>query len=870
MIDTLSPMMQHYMQVKEKNKDRIVFYRVGDFYEMFFDDAELVSQELDLTLTGKECGREERAPMCGVPHHSAEAYIKRLVDKGYKVAVCEQTEDAALAKGLVERQVVRVVTPGTVIEDSMLVDDRNNFLASIWLKSGTAGLCFADISTGRAYATVLTGDNLAQAINSELARFSPSEILLNDAMLDYTDVADFIKHTLQCSVELLDDSEFAESEAKTRLQTQFGVQAQGWFDVPAQRQALQATGALIGYLGATQVGGVQRIKTLNWYTTEEYMDLSPTSRMNLELTETMRTREKKGSLLWVLDKTSTAMGKRMLRQWIEKPLMNADVINQRLDGVESLFSHTVPRLELVETLSPMADLERLMTRVIYGSATPRELRALEATCASLPALQQQLKTFECGTLQQLNDWIDPLEDLQRCIDETLQDELPAAVSDGGVIRDGFNDEVDELRCLLTGSKETLAKMEQELKEETDIRTLRIKFNKVFGYFIEVSKSYMDDVPEHFIRKQTLTNAERYFTEELKELENKILGAGERLNVLERTLFDKLLGKVREQDDRIQRTAEAVATLDVYCSLAQVASVNKYVRPLVDSGDVVDITAGRHPVVELTQQHIPFVPNDTKLDGDDNRMQVITGPNMAGKSTYMRQVALIVVMAQLGSFIPADAGHIGVCDAVFTRVGASDDLSQGRSTFMVEMTELAEILDLATDKSLVILDEIGRGTSTFDGMSIAQSVIEYITDRDLGPGCKTLFATHYHELTDLENSVDGVKNYNIIVKKRGDEIIFLRRIVRGAADDSYGIEVANLAGIPATVLDRAKQVLKTLERSSMGVNKVAQLDFESYEEMQTTETPLELVERLKTLDPETLTPIEALNLVYELKNIVDES
>ena len=853
-----SPMMRQYFEIKERHKDSILFFRMGDFYEMFFDDAILASKELELTLTGRECGQEERAPMCGVPHHSAEGYIARLIEKGYKVAVCEQTEDPATAKGLVERDVIRVVTPGTVIENSMLADDRNNYIASIYIAGEEAGLCFADVSTGNAAATRFDGPDLEKLVVSELARYFPSEILFNGEILKHKPVTDYIKHYLASSVELLDDEDFDEAVAEARLSEQFGS-----LPLPQSAVERKALGALLGYLGRTQKKGVERLRVVEEYTAAQYMNLSPVTRANLELTETMRGREKKGTLLWVLDKTSTAMGKRLLRTWLEQPLMDATAIDSRLDGVEELYKGNVERLELADALAGVFDLERLMTRVVYGSASPREMAALASACRKLPDILTLIKGFESGEMRALQMSIDPLQDVMRDIDAALADELPAKLADGGVIRDGYNPEVDELRDSVHGGKGMLAGIEAKLKEETGIRTLKIGFNRVFGYYIEVSKSFTSQVPEHFVRKQTLTNGERYITDELKTLENRILGAGERLAVLERELFEALMESVAARLSRIQKTAAGVARLDVLCSLAQVAVANNYVRPQVDTGDTVTIKEGRHPVVEQMNLGSLFVPNDTLLDCGDNRMQIITGPNMAGKSTYMRQTALIVLMAQVGSFVPAAECTVGVCDAVFTRVGASDDLAQGRSTFMVEMNEVAEILQYATPKSLVILDEIGRGTSTFDGMSIAQAVVEYIADRDLGAGCKTMFATHYHELTELENSLDGVKNYNIAVKKRGDDITFLRRIVRGAADDSYGIQVAKLAGLPNEIVERAKQVLRVLEKNAT-TSRVTQLDFESFGELQAQDAPAELLDKLRQVDPETLTPLEGLKLVYELK------
>ncbi len=857
-----SPMMRQYLDIKQRNKDAILFFRLGDFYEMFFEDAQLASKELELTLTGRECGQEERAPMCGVPFHSAEAYIARLIEKGYKVAVCEQTEDPAQAKGLVSREVVRVVTPGTVIENSMLADDRNNYIASIYICGAEAGLCFADISTGNASATALCGADMDKQIISELARYFPSEILFNSEILAHKPITAYIKHYLASSVELLDEADYEDAQVHGLLEKQF----QG-ADAPQGTPQQKAMGALLAYLGRTQKHGVERLHVVQPYAAGQYMNLSPVTRANLELTETMRGREKKGTLLWVLDKTGTAMGKRLLRTWLEQPLMDAEAIQNRLDAVEELYKNNVERLELADALAGVFDLERLMTRVMYGSAAPRELAALAAASRRLPGILKLIASFESHEMRALQMDIDPLQDVCGTITGALADELPAKLADGGVIRAGYSAEVDELRDTVHGGKGMLAGIEAKLKEETGIRTLKIGYNRVFGYYIEVSKSFMNQVPPHFVRKQTLAGGERYITDELKTLEGRILSAGERLQALERELFEQLLRTVGAQLPRIQRTAAGVARLDVMCSLAQVAVANGYTRPEVNSGEEVCISEGRHPVVEKMNHGGLFVPNNALLDCGDNRMQIITGPNMAGKSTYMRQVALIVLMAQVGSFVPAAACSVGVCDAIFTRVGAADDLAQGRSTFMVEMNEVAEILKDATPKSLVILDEIGRGTSTFDGMSIAQAVVEYIADRDMGGGCKTLFATHYHELTELENSLDGVKNYNIAVKKRGDDITFLRRIVRGAADDSYGIQVAKLAGLPDEIVERAKQVLKVLEKNA-STNRVTQLDFDTYGDLQAQDAPAELLDKLRQVDPETLTPLEGLKLVYELKEALN--
>ena len=860
----LSPMMAQYFEIKKQHPDEILFFRLGDFYEMFYDDAILASRELELTLTGRDCGQEKRAPMCGVPFHSYEGYAARLIAKGYKVAICEQMEDPALAKGLVKRDIIRVITPGTVIESSMLQDDRNNYIASICVQGNQAGLCFADISTGEAHATCLKAEKLGPQIITEICRFTPSELLMNPELLRYKDVTSYIKQHMTCSVELLEDSEYGDEAVLPLLREQFGEDWPKSCGLEQGSVTARALGALLGYLHRTQKKGVERLKSVHNYAEAQFMQLSMVTRANLELTQTLRGREKKGTLLWVLDRTQTAMGKRMLRSWIEQPLVSSQAINQRLAAVESLFDQTILRADIAEALSRVFDMERLMTRTVYGSATPREIYALANTCDQLPELKKLAGECGCAPLQELADRIDPLADIRDKIYAAIQEECPSTLKDGGVIREGYSQEVDELRDIVHGGKGYLAQMEAKLREETGIPKLKIGFNRVFGYYIEISRTYTGEIPQGFVRKQTLANAERYITDDLKQLENKILGASERLLVLEHELFDSLLKEISGQLVRIQATAVAVATLDVLASLAEVAAVNHYVKPLVDDGDEFVIEEGRHPVVEQVLKGSLFVPNDTLLDCGENRMLIITGPNMAGKSTYMRQNALIALMAQIGSFVPAKSCRLGVVDAIFTRVGASDDLAAGQSTFMVEMTEVAGILQKATPKSLVILDEIGRGTSTFDGMSIARAVVEHICDKKEGLGCKTLFATHYHELTEMENSLEGVKNYNIAVKKRGDDVTFLRRIVRGAADDSYGIEVAKLAGLPASVTKRAKQILKALEASAPDAHKVMQLDFETVEAYQSPEAPSEVFDKLKALDVDTLTPLEALNFLYELK------
>ena len=865
----LSPMMQQYLEIKKQHKDEILFYRIGDFYEMFFDDARTASRELDLTLTGKQCGQEERAPMCGVPFHSYEGYVARLIAKGYKVAICEQVEDPAKAKGLVKRDIIRVVTPGTIIESSMLQDDKNNYIASIFIKGNTAGLCFADVSTGTAHITELRQEKVVPAVITELCRYHPSEVLMNPNTLDCRELTTYLKKNMQCSVELVEEERYAPGLVAIALENQFGRDWPAKTGIDEKGNVRFAMAALLEYLHDTQIKGVERLKTVISYNKAQFMRLSPVTRANLELTETLRGREKRGTLLWVLDKTSTAMGKRMLRSWIEQPLVSSGIINRRLNEVESLVNQTVQRGDLMEELRYISDLERMMTRTVYGSATPKEIYAMAQTCDRLPGLRRQAESCSCPELAELAAQIDPLTDIKEKIYAAVSPDAPSTLKDGGVIAKGYHTEVDELRSIRDNTKGILAQLETRLRQETGIPKLKIGYNHVFGYFIEVSNSYKNLVPETYIRKQTLTSGERYITQELKELESKILGAHERLIALEHRLFAELLETISAQLDRIQRTANAVAELDVLAALAQVAAENNYCRPVVDDGDELTIVEGRHPVVEQMLKGSLFVPNDTTLNCSTDRCLIITGPNMAGKSTYMRQNALIALMAQIGSFVPAKECHVGVVDAIFTRIGASDDLSAGQSTFMVEMTEVAEILKTATAKSLVILDEIGRGPSTFDGISIARAVVEHISDPAKGLGCKTLFATHYHELTDLEGILEGVKNYNIAVKKRGEDITFLRRIVRGPADDSYGIEVAKLAGLPGTVTRRAHEVLRALEASAPK-NNVEQMDFDALQEYNSPAVPSEVLEKLEALDVETLTPIEALNFLYELKKTLKGS
>ena len=860
----LSPMMRQYLEIKERNPGSLLFFRLGDFYEMFFDDAKQVSQELDLVLTGRDCGLEERAPMCGVPYHSYEAYVARLVAKGYKVAICEQMEDPATAKGIVKRDIVRVITPGTVTESSMLDESRNNYICSVFVEGGQCGVCFADVSTGETFVTELRG-NIARQLPDEIARYSPSELLLSPDVFSLDGFEDFLRARPEIAVEPGEDDMYDLAACDELMKAQFGaerLEQDGMYD---RSRAMRAAGALLRYLQHTQRQNVDRITELSYYIGEQFMRLDYTARRNLELCQTMRDGEKKGSLLWVLDRTKTAMGKRLIRKWIEQPLVNASRIQSRLNAVEELSGNAMLRDGIIDALTGMSDLERIMTRIVYGSAGARELRSVAYSASRLPALKASLQGVTCSELRGIFDDIDCLEDIAELIESAIVDDPPQTVREGGIIRPGYSKEADELRDDMSGGKDFIARVEASEREKTGIPKLKVGYNRVFGYYIEVTNSYRDQVPQEYIRKQTLTNCERYITQELKELEGRVLGAQDRLYKLEYQLFDEIRSKVAAQLERVQRTASAAARLDVLCSFADVAVTNRYTRPLVNTSGRIVLSEARHPVVEALLD-VPFVPNDVTLDNGDNRVAIITGPNMAGKSTYMRQTALIVLMAQIGCFVPATSAEIGVVDGIYTRVGASDDLSTGKSTFMVEMSEVADILRNATSNSLLILDEIGRGTSTFDGMSIARAVLECAADRRR-LGAKTMFATHYHELTVLEDTMKGVKNYNIAAKKHGDDIIFLRRIVRGGADDSYGIEVAKLAGVPDSVIKRAKVVLRELESG-----KAQTAPTGAGEQMTMSFTPpgeQEAVIRLKQLDVNSLTPMEAIGILDKLCQMVKD-
>ena len=861
----LSPMMKQYLEIKDNNKDSILFFRLGDFYEMFFDDAKLASKELGLTLTGRDCGQEERAPMCGVPFHSCDTYIAKLVAKGYKVAICEQTEDPSKAKGIVRRDVVRVITSGTLVEETMLDESRNNYICSAYSQDSSVGVSFCDISTGQLYVSEIDADNL----KDQLVSFSPKEILLGGDLATKNEFISFIKERLNSSIEVLGVADFDYFDCLESVATQFS--SDQVVSIKEKTSVIGSLGALLKYLKRTQMTGLERIRTIDFYKNDQYMRLDFNTRRNLELTQTMITKEKKGSLLWVLDHTKTAMGKRMLRSWIEKPLLNLAAIQRRQSAVAELVDNTVKRLELTAMLSGVLDVQRIMTKIVYGSANARELRSLCSATINLPQIKDILKDSTSSYLKDLYNSIDTLQDIQLLIDASIIDDPPFSTKEGGMIRQGYNAELDEINLIMTDSTSLLAQIESSQREATGIPKLKVGYSRVFGYFIEVTNSYKELVPDTYVRKQTLANCERYITQELKELEGKILGAKDKAVALEYEIFSAVRLKIAENLQRIEATTDALSQLDVLCSLATVASDNRYTRPEMDMSSVISLKASRHPVVETLIDNPRFVSNDVYLDDRENRVAIITGPNMAGKSTYMRQTALIVLMAQIGSFVPCDYARIGIVDAVFTRVGASDDLASGQSTFMVEMSEVANIVKSATSKSLLIFDEIGRGTSTYDGMSIARAVLEFIADKKK-LGAKSLFATHYHELTVLEELLDGVRNYNVAVKKRGDDITFLRRIVPGGADDSYGIEVAKLAGVPDWIINRAKQILKELSSNphSESINNQRKISVSETDDLQLSMIPAgdnAVSEKLRNTDIDTLTPIEAINLLYELKKLL---
>ncbi len=865
----MTPMMEQYFQIKEQYKDYLLFYRLGDFYEMFFDDAILASRELELTLTGRDCGEAERAPMCGVPFHSSEGYIGRLIEKGYKVAICEQTEDPSTAKGLVRREVIRVVTPGTLIETNLLSEQKNNYLCALYMGEFEFGVCFADISTAQVYATTFDGNNMEARLRNELGTYAPREILCNLKRVNMGEVGDFI---LSHRDMMLNDGQGARFDAtlcREAVKAQFGEQLRP--EILDDKALCMAVGAVLSYLSDTEKSDLSYIKELTVYTDGQFLEMDVNSRRNLELTESMRTKEKKGSLLWVLDKTKTAPGARMLRKWVEHPLLSTSAITERQGAVEELCGSFMLREQLAQELSHVLDLERLITRIVYGSANGKDLRAVSNTAEVLPEVRELLTTCKSDRLRRICEELDPLLDVHTRINEAIREDAPFSIREGGIIADGYNKDVDYLRSVMSDGKSWLDKLAEEEREATGIKTLKVSYNKVFGYYIEVTKSLVSQVPDRYIRKQTLSNCERYITQELKDLEGTILGAADKICALEYELFQEVRNFVSEQSARIQKTAALLAELDVYLSLATVASKNQYVRPEVDESDVIEIRDGRHPVVEQFVKDTYFVPNDVTLDTGKNRLMLITGPNMAGKSTYMRQVALITVMAQIGSFVPASEARIGVVDKVFTRVGASDDLASGQSTFMLEMNEVSYILKNATRKSLIIYDEVGRGTSTFDGMSIARAIVEYTNSRKIG--AKTLFATHYHELTSMEEEFEGVVNYNIAAKKRGDSITFLRKIVRGSTDDSYGIEVAKLAGLPNEVIKRAREILASVEETSKAIADSVEGGIGAKKKPVERDDTLisfddcineQVIAELKAVDLNTLSPFECMSFLFDLK------
>ena len=865
-----SPMMQHYLQTKEEYPDCILFYRLGDFYEMFFEDAKIVSRELELTLTGKSCGQEERAPMCGVPFHAYESYMNRLVAKGYKVAICEQMEDPKQAKGMVRREVIRVVTPGTNINEQALDEGKNNYIMCIVSLSDQFGVATADVTTGDFFVTEVDSK---RRLLDEIYKFSPTEVVCNEALFMSGLDIDDLKNRVGIVLYSLENWYFDDSLCENTLKEHFRVNSLEGLGLADLECGMIASGSLLKYLYETQKNSLEQISAIHPYTTGKFMVLDSSTRRNLELVETLREKAKRGSLLWVLDKTKTAMGARMLRSFVEQPLIEKEEIEGRLDAIEELMQRAIDREELREYLNPVYDLERLLTRITYQSANPRDLTAFKSSIGMIPHIRGILLELQSKEIQGICEDMDTLEDLYTLIDAAIEEEPPITVREGGIIKDGYHEEIDRLREAKSQGKNWLAELEAKEREKTGIKNLKIKFNKVFGYYLEVTNSFKDLVPDYYTRKQTLTNAERYITPELKEMEDMILGAEDKLVQLEYELFRELREQIAKNVVRIQKTAKALAKIDVFASLALISEQNHYCRPSLNQNGRIDIKNGRHPVVEKMINNDMFIANDTYLDNQKNRISVITGPNMAGKSTYMRQTALIVLMAQIGCFVPAETADIGIVDRIFTRVGASDDLASGQSTFMVEMTEVANILRNATSKSLLILDEIGRGTSTFDGLAIAWAVIEHISNTKLC-GAKTLFATHYHELTELEGKLSGVTNYCIAVKEKGDDIVFLRKIVQGGADKSYGIQVAKLAGVPETVISRAKELVEELSDADItaAVKDLTSPKKKPKVEMDMAQMSLfdtvqdnDIIEELKGIDIGNLTPMEALNTLYNLQN-----
>ena len=860
----MTPMMEQYFEIKEKYKDYLLFYRLGDFYEMFFDDAVVASRALELTLTGRDCGEAERAPMCGVPFHAVDTYIGRLIEQGFKIAICEQMEDPAAAKGIVKRDVIRVITPGTLIESNLLSDKKNNYLCALYLGEFEYGVCFCDVSTAEIYATSFSGANMDARLLNELGTYAPAEVISNLGASKFGNIADFIKSRLGSMLTDSQPSRFEFDSCLERVENQFeATLREGDTD---DRALVCAVGAMLDYVRDTQKKDIGYINKLNVYSDGQYLEMDVNTRRNLELTESMRAKEKKGTLLWVLDKTRSSLGARLLRKWVEHPLITSSAIVRRQNAVEELYNNFMLREQISELLDNVLDLERLITKIVYGSANAKDLRAVASTVAILPELKNLLSNCTSDEMQRIYRELDTLEDICDLICRSIKEEPPFSVREGGMIKDGYDARVDEFRAIVEHGDEWREQIAEREREETGIKNLKVGYNKVFGFYIEVTRSQYELVPDRYIRKQTLANCERYITEELKEMEAKVLGASDKLCSLEYELFCDIRANVADNSVRIQKTAALLAETDVYYSLATVAAKNRYVRPEITSNDEIDIRDGRHPVVEQFVKDAYFVPNDTKLNMTAERLMLITGPNMAGKSTYMRQVALIVLMAQMGSFVPAAEATVGIVDKIFTRVGASDDLASGQSTFMLEMNEVAYILKNATRKSLIIYDEVGRGTSTFDGMSIARAIVEYTAGRRIG--AKTLFATHYHELTSMEKEFDGIVNYNIAAKKRGDSITFLRKIVRGSTDDSYGIEVAKLAGLPNEVIKRAKEILATVEESAKNIKLTDREEkkVEKDESLITFDDCIndQIIEELKKADINMLSPYECMTFLFDLK------
>ncbi len=860
----MTPMMEQYFEIKNQYKDYLLFYRLGDFYEMFFDDAIVASRALDLTLTGRDCGEAERAPMCGVPFHSVDTYIGRLIEQGFKIAICEQMENPAEAKGIVKRDVIRVITPGTLIETELLSDKKNNYLCSVYFGEFECGVCFCDISTAEIYATAFSGDGMETKLQNELATYQPVEVVANLGAAKIKETADFIKSRISAMLNDGQVSRFEYDPCLDRVKVQFSETLRE--DDISERAIVCAVGAMLDYIKDTQKKDISYINKLNLYSNGQYLELDVNTRRNLELCESMRSKDKKGTLLWVLDKTRSSLGARLLRKWVEHPLVNASLIVRRQNAVEEFYNNFMMREQISELLDHVLDLERLMTKIVYGTANARDLLAVANSTRILPELKAMLAECTSNELSRIYSEIDTLEDICALVDSAINPDAPITVREGGMIRDGYNAEVDELRSIVEHGGEWKERIAESEREMTGIKNLKVGYNRVFGFYIEVTKSQLSLVPDRYIRKQTLANCERYITEELKEMEAKVLGASDKVCSIEYDLFCNIRTRVAENSTRIQKAAELLAQTDVYYSLATVAAKNRYVRPAVNPTDEIIIKDGRHPVVEQFVKDTYFVPNDTTLNMKTDRLLLITGPNMAGKSTYMRQVALIVLMAQMGSFVPAAEADIGITDKIFTRVGASDDLASGQSTFMLEMNEVAYILRNATKKSLIIYDEVGRGTSTFDGMSIARAIVEYTASKKIG--AKTLFATHYHELTTMEDEFDGIVNYNIAAKKRGDSITFLRKIVRGSTDDSYGIEVAKLAGLPNDVIKRAKEILASVEESAKNIKLTDREENVEvkYDTLINFEDCIseQIIDEIKNTDINTLSPYECMTLVFDWK------